>query len=431
MRNRFIFIFLFIPLLAFSQENNDFEELASVYYNQGKLIQAAEFYSKSGYNYWNRGNKTKAAEVFQKAYDIFNKQNNDKASIAVSNNLGLIYMDEGKINNAYNAFLNALSHAQKIKNTIESFNALINVGNAALELSYYSEAVSKGLLAIDLAKEMNDLKSLAKCYSLIAESYEKMGNSSDAYKYYEMYSTINQKIKKMELDDLKNATSEEINEAHNKKRVAEIELKIEKGELKSTQDSLVVVERLAHERQMQIELRNVQLREKEVQLRYERQIKRTLILGITIVMLFLAVLGFLLRQILIDNTTLKLQKEEITEQRNKLDNQNKKITDSIFYGLRIQKAMLPDISKLGKNFETSLIYRPKDIVSGDFYWFYEVEIKSALNIFLAVVDCTGHGVPGAFMSMIGNRLLSEIIVEKKIYKPSDILFNIKDKLTRN
>lgn len=422
-----IFFFVFLQLVI-AQERNDFEELASAYHNQGKIVQAAEYYSKSGYMYWNNGNKLKAIEVFQKAYEIFSKQSNEKASIVISNNLGLIYMDEGKINDAYTSFSNALNHARKTKNNIEIFNALLNTGNAALELSSYSEAIAKGMQAIDIAKEMNDLKLLRKCYSLLAGSYEKMGNTSEAYKYYEMYSAVDQKIKKVEMDEYKNMTSEEINKAQEKKRVAEIELKIKKGELKLTQDSLTVSEQLAHERQMQIELSNAQLRQKEVQLRYERHIKSTLIIGIIVVMLFLAILGFLLRQKLIDNTTLKRQKEEITTQRNKLDIQNKKITDSIFYGLRIQKAMLPDIAKLGNNFETFLIYRPKDIVSGDFYWFYQVEIKSVLNYFLAVIDCTGHGVPGAFMSMIGNRFLSEIIIEKKIYKPSEILFSIHEKL---
>jgi serine phosphatase RsbU (regulator of sigma subunit)/tetratricopeptide (TPR) repeat protein len=425
------FLFISMALILYSQDKqNEFEELANGYFNQGKLTQAAEFYSKSGYAYWNKGVAPKAAEMFQKSYELFSKQGNVNASYAISNNLGLIYLDAEKYANAYNAFSNALTYAHKLKNNQEIFNSLINVGTVALELSSFSDAIAKSNEAVVYAKELNTLKSIAKCYSLLAESYEKMGDASNAYKYYEMFSTVDKKLKEQEMLDLKNMSTEEINKAHEKKRVTEIELKIKTGELKLTQDSLTVSERLSFERKMQIELRNSQLREKEVQLRYEKNIRNTLLYGITIILVFLLILGYLLRQKLYDNKMLKLQKEEITIQRNKLDTQNHKITDSIHYGLRIQQAMLPAHDKFDNAFESFIIYRPKDIVSGDFYWFHQVSTPTENYQFLAVIDCTGHGVPGAFMSMIGHRLLSEIVVEGKIYQPSDILTEIHERLQR-
>jgi serine phosphatase RsbU (regulator of sigma subunit) len=151
-------------------------------------------------------------------------------------------------------------------------------------------------------------------------------------------------------------------------------------------------------------------------------------LGILITAIFLLILGILLFQKFRDNKTLRLQKEEITLQRNILDVQNKKITDSIHYGLRIQQAMLPNIDEIRSIFQTMIIYKPKDIVSGDFYWFYKIIKKDITEVFLAVIDCTGHGVPGAFMSMIGHRLLTEIVVEQKNYQPSIILEEIDQKL---
>ena len=411
-------------LLYGQDKTNDFEELAKGYYNQGKLAQAAEFYSKAGYAYWNKGNNSKAESVFQRAYDIFSGQGNVIASIAVGNNLGILFLDDEKYANAHTAFGNVLNYARKTKNTTEIFNALINLGTVAFELSSLDEAISRSNEALGMAKEMNNLKSLAKCYSLLAESYEKKNDESNAYKYFELYSSIDKKIKAQEMEDLKEMSTEEINRAHEKKRVTEIELKIKKGELKLTQDSLGVSERLAYERQMQVELRNAQLNKKELQLRYELQVRRSLIIGIAITILFLLILGLLLKQKLRDNESLRKQKEEITNQRNILDIQNKKITDSIHYGLRIQQAMLPDFSAFKKRFDSFVIYRPKDIVSGDFYWFYETNTEGITYQFIALVDCTGHGVPGAFMSMIGNRLLSEIIVERKIYRPSQILESI-------
>ncbi len=429
MRTLLPIIFILNTLTFFGQDNrNEFEELAAGYYNQGRFAQAAEFYCKSGYSYWNNGNRIKAVEVFQKAYEIFNNEGRDNAAIGVSNNQGLIYLEDNKYSNASIAFNNALKHARKIKNINEILNSLINLGSVEIELSSYPEAIAKSSEALEIAREMNNLKAMAKCYSLLAESFEKSGDGTNAFKYYELFSSIDKKIKKSEIEDVKNTSQEEINKAHEKKRITEIELKINKGQLKLTQDSLGIAERTARERQMQLVLRNSQLREKEVQLRYEKHLRTTLVLWIIFITFFLAILGYLLRQKLLDNKTLKKQKEEITQQRNRLDLQNKKITDSIQYGLRIQQAMLPELSKLGNGFETFIIYRPKDIVSGDFYWYYETIENSNVYRFIAVSDCTGHGVPGAFMSMIGHRLLAEIVIERKRFEPSEILMEINDHL---
>ncbi|WP_338761606.1 7TM diverse intracellular signaling domain-containing protein [Bernardetia sp. ABR2-2B] len=103
-----------------------------------------------------------------------------------------------------------------------------------------------------------------------------------------------------------------------------------------------------------------------------------------------------------------------------LQSQNQKITDSLKYAKRIQEAILPPKKErdtiLGNHF---VFFKPKDIVSGDFYWVSEH--KEEQKIVIAAVDCTGHGVPGAFMSIIGNNLLNQIINEKKVFHPSQIL----------
>ncbi|WP_338812388.1 SpoIIE family protein phosphatase [Bernardetia sp. Wsw4-3y2] len=105
-----------------------------------------------------------------------------------------------------------------------------------------------------------------------------------------------------------------------------------------------------------------------------------------------------------------------------INEKNQKITDSIRYAQTIQQAILPSEKKIEKPFRLSnedyqIIFRPKDIVSGDFYW----TSQTTDYFFVAAVDCTGHGVPGAFMSMIGNTLLTEIVEIQKIYEPSLIL----------
>jgi serine phosphatase RsbU (regulator of sigma subunit) len=130
------------------------------------------------------------------------------------------------------------------------------------------------------------------------------------------------------------------------------------------------------------------------------------------------------------NVEISQQKEEITAQREQLqiinreiEKQNRNTKSSIEYALTIQRALLPLQAELDSVFESFIIYRPKDIVSGDFYWFARLpsETPQSENNFVAVVDCTGHGVPGAFLSAIGIKLLNGIIMERKVQEPSKIL----------
>ena len=119
---------------------------------------------------------------------------------------------------------------------------------------------------------------------------------------------------------------------------------------------------------------------------------------------------------------------KVTERTSELKSANlnlnmaiEEIKDSINYAERIQSSILPNINVIKEHLPNGFIlFKPRDVVSGDFYWFNQVEGKS----FFACVDCTGHGVPGAFMSMIGNSILNEIILTKKITSPSAILSSL-------
>ncbi len=114
----------------------------------------------------------------------------------------------------------------------------------------------------------------------------------------------------------------------------------------------------------------------------------------------------------------KILEEKVEERTQELAQKNKDITSSIQYAKRIQLAILPPLEQIFKHLPQSfLMYKPKDIVSGDFYWFGTKKGK----IIIAAVDCTGHGVPGAFMSMIGHNLLNQIISENSIIEPDQIL----------
>jgi len=114
---------------------------------------------------------------------------------------------------------------------------------------------------------------------------------------------------------------------------------------------------------------------------------------------------------------------------------NRSVNESINYAQSIQSAFLPTKTTLDKHFENFVLFKPKDIVSGDFYWFSPVEKDTVkpLKVYLAVADCTGHGVPGALISIIGNNLLNEIVNIRKIQNPAQVLefLNVEFQLALN
>jgi phosphoserine phosphatase RsbU/P len=122
---------------------------------------------------------------------------------------------------------------------------------------------------------------------------------------------------------------------------------------------------------------------------------------------------------------IKKSKEKIVSYLNEIELKNRNIRDSIEYAQNIQKAVLnTSNTKIGSYPENFILYLPKDIVSGDFYWYYKTN-----DIFiLAVMDCTGHGVPGAFMSILGTTLLNEIVLHENVLIPSEILERLRARL---
>jgi len=117
------------------------------------------------------------------------------------------------------------------------------------------------------------------------------------------------------------------------------------------------------------------------------------------------------------------QKEEIEFKNSELQTLYKQVTDSILYAKRIQEAILTPESVMKALLPKSFVlFRPKDIVSGDFYWFD----KKEKNVYFSAVDCTGHGVPGAFMSLVGYNILRDIVKNTKLQKPAEMLNKMRD-----
>ncbi len=119
-----------------------------------------------------------------------------------------------------------------------------------------------------------------------------------------------------------------------------------------------------------------------------------------------------------DITLRKNAEQELEEKNKSLQQKNEDIIDSIQYARKIQDAILPNVEKIAESLSDAFVlYLPKDVVSGDFYFYYKKENK----LFIAAVDCTGHGVPGALMSVVGNSILKDLIVKRDLESPSEIL----------
>ncbi|MCU0461006.1 MAG: SpoIIE family protein phosphatase [Bacteroidales bacterium] len=146
---------------------------------------------------------------------------------------------------------------------------------------------------------------------------------------------------------------------------------------------------------------------------------------IAVILLIFAIVKAYTRRLKNENIRLEnivaKRTSEVNAQKKMIEEKNKKITESIHYSKHIQDSILIKQDEIDRIIPGSFVYlRPRDIVSGDFYWFYKLGDFSII----AAVDCTGHGVPGAFMCMISNMLLNLIVKEKRIFKPSEILNNL-------
>jgi serine phosphatase RsbU (regulator of sigma subunit) len=423
-----IYLILFFLNIQLAAQNNqsdirlkikEYDAKAEEFLKEGNLTEAAKYFSMSAFLLQNNYQYEEAIYYFKQVLNINEKLNNKKGLMVVHNNIGMIYSDLEQYNNALPYLKKGLQLSRELSDKEGIIAGLTNLALALQGLKRYEE--SNGILdeAVRLAKEINNLKLLHTVYGLMYDNYDKLGDSEEAHKYFELYLSFDKEIKKQEIRQVKSAAKSEVSKAYAEKQLTEEELKIKKEELKITSDSLQKAEELTREQKLELELTESQLR--------EERLKRAYISGVLIVISFFSIiLTFLLILIVRANKKIKNQK-------NTLDRQNKNIKASIRYAETIQQAILPEDSLLNNYFESFLIFRPKDIVSGDFYWFsklnsYKPDVDS---LFVAVVDCTGHGVPGAFMSMIGNSLLNEMINEKRIESPKEILGLLNDEIRKS
>jgi len=394
--------------------------------------QASHYITKVAYLYWNVNHFDNSIKYFTDAIECYEKTGNKNAKKVIFNNLGMIYSDIEDYPQSLKYFEKGLAISKEIDDDKEIALGFNNIAIANSYLEKYDVALEYAKKALDIGAELNDKHLMLSCYIMLTEYYEKLGNTEKSLEYFNFYSSLQKHIQEEE-------NKIRMKELHDRTKRAEMEKLLKEKELLTTTASLEEAQKVNRERMLQIdnlnkdkEISELKLKEKETEIRRRNNLIKGAIAVFIIIFIFSLVVFRLYRQKLKNNKLLEeqnikltSQKEKINEQRKQLEHSNKKlekknvqILDSISYASRIQEAILPYESRIKKLLPESFIFfKPRDIVSGDFYWFSEQHGK----IFIAEVDCTGHGVPGAFMSMIGNTLLNEIVNDKGVYKPSEIL----------
>ncbi|TAL59515.1 MAG: tetratricopeptide repeat protein [Bacteroidetes bacterium] len=393
-----------LKALNIRQEINDKKGIGDSYNNIG-LIQ------------YQLGNYDKALEYYYDDLKISEELKNKRGMAGIYHNIGSVYYDKKEYNKSLEFYFNAVKINKEIKNnkwlgnnytniamTYEMMNdygntakfykdaidiykiindkdgltsAYINIGNFYLARKNILEAKENILNALYLAKEINSKSGIYHSYFNLANCDTLEGNYKNAFYHYQLY--------KMYKDSIYDEESD--------KRLSEMQTRFE-----------------TEKKDNEIKLLNTE-KEKERAVAEEKNRKQKIIIwsvacGLLLVILFAALIFRSLRITRKQKQIIEVQKTEVEKSKHIIEEKNKDITDSINYAKRIQQAKLPSKELIYSHLPQSFVlFKPKDIVSGDFYFFY----KKEKSLFIASADCTGHGVPGAFMSMIGSEKLDDAL----------------------
>ncbi|MGM0496858.1 MAG: SpoIIE family protein phosphatase [Bacteroidota bacterium] len=429
-------VFIYSPGHLYGQQINpsdqkkidEYKQLIEEHQDKDNKNRVQEYSNKLAFIYWQNQYYKEAINYFKKSLNL-NKELGNTNGVQLTNYyMGMTYSENDEYDKAIQHFREGVKISKELGKKSSLASGLVNIAQAYQDKGELKKSNEEAMKALEIAKQLEDLKFMRSCYGLLAENHEDLGNSEQSMKYFDLFSSIDKHIKNEEVSEIKRESQEEISRAQSEKSRSESQLTEEKRRREETEDSLERAKRISRERQMQLELQEMELKKQQAQLKLEQTIRNSFIFGFVLISIFAVLLFYFYRQKKKANLLLSEQNEKINnqnrkieEQRNKLQIQNTKLNDSINYAQNIQTAILPQKSELEKFFDVFVLFKPKDIVSGDFYWFTEVKNDDVHKIFLAAVDCTGHGVPGAFMSMIGNRMLNEIISEKEVYEPAKIL----------
>jgi serine phosphatase RsbU (regulator of sigma subunit)/tetratricopeptide (TPR) repeat protein len=296
--------------------------------------------------------------------------------------------------------------------------AITGRGNSLVMLNEYESAAKLFKEAIHINQEINYPKGLAENYLHLAECNNEMGNSASSKKLALNALDIFKRIGEKKEESKANRTLSEIYEALNNADSAyyyyKRHIKISDSLQNKASLRKIASYELEHQKQ-KLEKEGV-FRDKMAKIELAKQKKTRNIISVAALVILLLVL-FVYR-----NYKLKQKINiEIGEQKKEIEHKNKDIVDSINYSKGLQEAVLATEDEIRKILPQSfLIYHPKDIVSGDFY-FIEAPNDTSKELHVALADCTGQGVPGAFMSIIGHNILKQSLNEKNLTDPASRL----------
>lgn len=366
--------------LKIAKENKDIVSESSCYTNLGTLYSGLD--------------KTDLAiEYLQKSLELKKSIGNKKGEGVSLNNLGAIYYGLGDMNKALQYFQDAYNIYMAIDDKRSSFPACNNIGSIYHETKQYDKALEYFNRAYGIAQDLNSLSKKIVAVENLSMLHRDMGD----YKQATDYGILCFQLK----DTLYNKEQAEIN--------AEMQTKF-----------------ASEKKQQENEILNLQVK--------SESFMKTIFIILTA--FFLVVAFFIFRglrqkqkiNLALEekNKIIEEQKQTVEHQKHIVEEQHKDITDSIRYAERIQQAILPPDKIWNELLPQSFVfYKPKDILSGDFYW---IEQKGDL-VFVAAADCTGHGVPGALISIVNYNLLNKAVLEKDLNDAADVLNYVNKQLT--
>ncbi|MCD4653684.1 tetratricopeptide repeat protein, partial [bacterium] len=336
-----------------------------------------------GYAYDKLMNYDKALEYFTNSLKLF-EELEDRFYVAGSlNNIGNIYHHLKNYDKALHYFLRSLKLKKELGNKAKIANALNNIGEVYYGLNKFEQALEYYFRSLAIIQDVGNNWGICNTSICIAKIYVKSGDYALADEHLDRAFSLAKEIKAKALIANCYSWYSELFAARGEYSKALEHYKL----FVKTKDSIFTEESSKKIAEMQTKY-ETEKKEKEAEI-------------------------YRLRNVELAEANLA-----ITEAKEIIEEKNRHITGSIEYARRIQQAVLPTPEKMAAAIpEYFVVYRPKDIVSGDFYWFSHINDR----LILAVVDCTGHGVPGAFMSMIGSMLLNVIVNENRETGPAKIL----------
>jgi len=470
------------PSVLFAQISNEqksqisqYNQLIKEYASKNQLKLAAYYSNKKANVYLKAGSYQDAIDSYLQSVDYNEKIGNSQQTRIIYKNIAFIYSEIDQLKNTQKYYDKALAISRRYNNRADICVDIMDGTNIMITKQEYDASLVKLEEALKIGNALNDSRLLRECYRQMALCYKGRGNQKKSDEYYDYFQVYDKYVKDQGTIDREKKTDEIITTEKEKLKISEAERKAmdlefdlleerKKREADSlkyaieiTEDSLFKVENEKKAKDLEIQVLNQQeelSKEKLGKLEAEKKRQRFTIVGgaILLFLLVFVILGSLyaLNQRRKANKELELKNLQITKAKDEIETksfelkeamghiqfQNKSIMQSINYAQRIQDAMLPKQLSMKALFPESFIFfKPRDVVSGDFYWFEDIykkqngskksaETESEVHkIFLSAVDCTGHGVPGAFMSMLGFNLLNDI-VRRGIFESEKILNNL-------